>query len=781
MSGERRAFRSIGKPMPLIEDRRFVRGRGRYINDLELPRMLHIGVSAAPVAHARLISVDVSDALRSPGVVAALTGRDVMQMMEPIPQDLPLPGVVWYPLATDKIRVAGEWTAAVIATSRAEAEDAAELVKVEYEELPPVVDPEEAMKPDAPILHEGHGSNVVWSETYTWGDVDGDFARADHTFSYRFRWHRHSGVPLETFGAVASVEPSTNMLDVWASHQNPGIQDEFERVLRTDTCRVHMDVDVGGSYGSKRGRKQMYLTALAAIKTGRPCKFIEDRLEAMQSSDGHGPDRIYDVKVAVSNEGIVQSLDVRLIDDLGAYCGRGPRQITKPIAAVVGPYKIRSVRYGGYGVVTCKTNQVPFRGAGQSPHNFMIERTIDRIARELGIDRVELRRRNYIGKDEFPYTIPSGSVYDSGDYRGVLEMAIEKADLASLLREQEEARRNGKLFGIGLAGAIEPSGTLVGSEGVRIQVDVRGHVYVTIGFQSSGQGHESMIIQIICEELGVGPAEVTVLRAHGLDGILAGATIGSRMTLMLGTALAKCAEKVRAKLRKVAARLLQCEPADVVIDGRRYHHGGALTRALDLREVAEAAYRDRGVLGPDDEVGVVEDIAYPGPFEMFDRPGPSRFASFAFEFHVPVVEIDPETFQVKIVRYVVAHDCGTVINPLVVHGFVYGGIAHGVGGALYEHFVYDENGLPLASTFMDYLMPTATEVPHVELHEMFTPSPFHPYGAKGAAEGAYMTAPAAIASAIEDALAPLAVTIDEIPVTPTRLLQLSQRAAAVTS
>lgn len=771
MSSNGRDFQWIGKPMPLVEDRRFVRGRGRYINDLEMPGMLHIAMATSPIAHGRLLKVDVSQARGAPGVVAVLTGQDVVEMMEPIPQELPIPEVRWYPLAIDKIRVAGEWTAAIVATSRAAAEDAAELVEIEYEELPPVVDPEEAMQPGAPILHEAHGSNVVWSDTYTWGDVDGDFGRADHTFSYRWRWHRHSGVPLETFGAVASVEPSTNMLDIWASHQNPGIQDEFLRVLRVPACRVHMDVDVGGSYGSKRGRKQMYITALAAMKTGKPCKFIEDRVENMQSSDGHGPDRIFNVKVAVNNDGIVQSLDVQVIEDLGAYCGRGPRQITKPTAAVVGPYRIRSARYGGYGVLTCKTNQVPFRGAGQSPHNYMLERTMDQVARELGIDRVELRRRNYIQKDEFPYTIPSGATYDSGDYPGVLRMALEKVNLEALLRQQEEARRAGRLFGIGFGGAIEPSGGLADPEGARIQVDRRGHVFVTIGFQSSGQSHESMVTQIMCEELGVQPRDVTVQRANGLGGIVGGATTGSRMTLMLGSALTKCSEKVRAKLRMVAAHMLEVDPEDLVVEGRSYQVKGAPSRSIDLKEAAAAAYNDRSVLGPDDEPGVVEDMVYPGPFDFVDRPGPRRFPSYAFDFHIPVVEVDAETFEIKLLRYLVVHDCGTVMNPLVVHGFVFGGIGHGVGGALYENFLYDGQGLLKASTFMDYLMPTAAEIPHVELYEMSTPSPHHPYGAKGTAEGAYMTAPAAIASAVEDAVAPLGVTVDEVPITPALLLQ----------
>jgi CO/xanthine dehydrogenase Mo-binding subunit len=482
----------------------------------------------------------------------------------------------------------------------------------------------------------------------------------------------------------------------------------------------------------------------------------------------------------VGADGIVQAIDVHIVEDLGAYCGRGPRQITKPTAAVVGPYRIRNVRYGGYGVLTNKTNQVPFRGAGQSPHNFMLERTMDRIAAELGLDRFEIRRRNYIRKEEFPYEIPGGAVYDSGDYLGALGMAVEKSGLEALRAEQEAARRQGRLLGIGVAGAIEPSGGLADPEGARIQVDARGHVFVTIGFQSSGQSHESMVTQIICEELGVEPGDVTVQRGDGLAGIVGGATTGSRMTLMLGSALTMCSEKVRTKLRGVAAQMLEVERDDVVVTGRTYHVRGVPSRALDLRALAQTAYNNRGILPPGMEPGVVEDAVYRGPFDMIDRPGPRRFPSYAFDLHVCLVEVDANTFEIKFKRYVVVHDCGTVMNPLVVDGFVYGGIGHGVGGALYEHFLYDEQGILKAATFMDYLMPTASEIPHVELHEMVTPSPHHPYGAKGTAEGAYMTAPAAIASAVEDALAPLGISIDEIPITPRNLYALATAARAGT-
>lgn len=774
MTAGEQAFQYIGQPTPLVEDRRFVRGRGRYINDLELPRMLHLGLATAPVAHARLTGVDVSRALQVPGVVAVITGADIVEWMEPIPQEfLDLPDVRWYPLAVDKIRTAGEWVAAVVATSRAVAEDAAEAVQIDYEELPPVVDPERALEPDAPLLHEARGSNLAVRESSTWGDVDGAFARAERVFEYRYRWHRHSGVPLETFGCVAAPLPD-GTLDIWASHQNPGIQQEVMDVLRLPTARVQMDVDVGGSYGSKRGKKQMYIAAVAALITERPVKFVEDRLENMQSGDGHGPDRIYRVRVAATPDGVVDALDIHVVEDLGAYGGRAG--IRKPVTAVTGPYRIRNVRYGGDLVFTCKTNQVPFRGAGQSPHNFALERTMDLLARDLGLDPVDLRLRNYIHRDEFPYTTPTGSVYDSGDYEGAMRLLLREGDLDGLRALQEQARRDGRLVGIGIAGCLEPSGTPGGGpEGARIQVDQKGRVIATIGFQSSGQSHETMATQILCDELGVAPEDVIVRRASGTGGIVGGATTGSRMTLMLGGALHEAAGKVRHKLRLIAADALEVDVEDVLVEGSRYAVAGVPGRVKELRELAALAYPQRGrreSMPGDLEPGLVEDMVFAGPRQAVSR---RYFPSYAFDFHLAVVEVDPETFETSFLRYVVVHDCGTVINPLVVDGFIYGGIGHGVGGALYEHFAYDESGTLQAATFMDYLMPTAAEVPRVELHTMVTPTPLHPYGAKGTAEGSYMTAPAAIASAVEDALAPTAAAITEVPITPVKLYDLLAR------
>jgi CO/xanthine dehydrogenase Mo-binding subunit len=770
-AGRERKFRYIGQPTPIVEDRRFVRGRGRFINDLEFPGMLHVAVVPAPVAHARLLAVDVARALQQPGVVTAFTGAEIQQWMDPIPQEfMQLPDVRWYPLASDKIRVAGEWLAAVVATSRAEAEDAAEMVEYQYEALPPIVDPEAALLPDAPLLHESMPSNVAAHQSQTFGDVDGAFARAERVFEYRYRWHRHSGVPLETFGCVAASRPDGS-LDIWASQQNPGIQQEVMNNLRLPSARVHMDVDIGGSYGSKRGKKQMYIAAVAALMTQRPVKFMEDRVENLVSGDNHGSDRIYTTRVAVTNEGLVQALDIHVIEDVGAYGGRVT--IRKPVTALNGPYRIPHIRYSGDLVFTCKTNQVPFRGNGQAPHNFMLERTMDLVARDLGIDRIDLRLRNYIHREEFPYQTPSGSVYDSGNYEGAMERLLKESGFAALREEQVKARGEGRLVGIGIAGCLEPSGTPTGGpEGARIEIDQRGRVIATIGFQSAGQSHETMVSQILCDELGVEPGEVLVERQSGMGGIVGGATTGSRMTLMLGGALHLAAGKVRTKLRRLAAHVFEVDESDVVVDGSRYFVAGDPSRARELRELAAVAYprREAGEALPEDlEPGIVEHAVYAGP-KM--SAGQQYFPSYAFDFHLVMVEIDPLSYQVEFRRYVVVHDCGTVINPLVVDGFVFGGIGHGVGGALYERFVYDDNGMLATASFMDYLMPTASETPHVELHMMETPSPVHPFGAKGTAEGSYMTAPAAIASAVEDALAPYGVRIVEVPITPVMLHDL---------
>lgn len=785
MSDNERTFKWIGHPFPVREDRRYVRGQGHYINDRYLPGMLHLAVAPASVAHARLGNVDTSRALKLEGVVAVITGKDLLESIEPVPQNLNLPNIAWYPLAVDKIRYSGEGVAAVVATSRAVAEDAAELISFDYDELPALVDPLLAMQPDAPILHEAHGSNIVWQDQFTWGDVDDIFAAEPHVFDYRYRWNRNGGVPLETMGVIASYDMGRGEMQVWASHQSPGLDREIASVLRIpeNNVRLHRDIEVGGSYGAKRGRKQVFLTAFASKLCGKPVKFIEDRRENLMAGDAHGPDRHFHARFSVSDSGRVRAMELSIIDDVGAYVGRGPLQMAKPITAVVGPYQIEAVRYSGTAVVTNKTNQAPFRGFGMAPHNYVLDRSMDRIARSLGIDRVEIRRRNLIPADAFPYRIPSGATYDSGNFQAALDMALNTPGCP--LRDRPVAPP-GKLVGVGLATCIEPSGgnqaffsylnpSAVGMtpETARLELARDGGLTATIGFQSTGQSHESLVVQVLCEELDFTPEMIEVQRGDSRSGMMGSTPTGDRMTLMLSLALVQAAEKLRSKMRRIAAFNLEISPDDLVYEDRSFVVKGYGARRMSVEEIVSIAHRDQTRLPDEEEPGLsVTAIAkLPGGGLGLDEEKRLRqgFPSYGFSVHIPVVEIDAETFQVRLREYFVVHDCGTIVNPLVVDGMVIGGIAHAIGSVLLEQFAYSEDGQPLSTSFMDYLLPTADHMPTVTLGHRSTPSPLHPYGAKGSGEGGYLAGPAAIASAIDDALAHLGVEVDETPITPDRI------------
>jgi CO/xanthine dehydrogenase Mo-binding subunit len=787
----------IGRHFPPIEDRRFVLGKGRYVNDVVLPGMLHLATVPSPHAHARIRHIDTSKAEQASGVAKVIVGADLSACMESIPQNLHLPNVLWYPLAVDKARYAGEWVAAVLATSRYLAEDAAGLVEVEYEPLQPVVDPELAMQPDAPVLHEAHGSNVAFQTSIDFGDVDGAFRQAAHVFEGRYRWHRHSGIPLETFGCVAAWDEVSGMVDVWASQQNPQISEQIARTLRmpTNRVRVHMDVDIGGSYGNKRGRKQIFLTCVASRIAGRPVKFIEDRLENMVAGDAHGPDRLWDVKAACDEQGKILGLELTVIDDAGAYAGRGAMQISKPITALVGPYTIPAVRYRPTSVLTCKTNQAPYNGFGQAPTNFAIERIVDLIARELIIDRAEIRFRNFIQPEQFPYAIPTGATYDSGNYPAVLRKVLDMSGYERIAELKAAARERGQWLGVGVAACIEPSaGTgsvfnlfrnpgMIGGgdagEGARLQVDVNGNVTAAIGFQSAGQGHETMVTQLVCETLQVEPDRVMVTRADTTGGVPSAATTASRMHLMLGAAVLGAAARIKQKMVAIAAQALGVEPG--MIDMR---NGTFVARLLpDLRigfdEVARIAYRRSDVRPADMEPALVETYVYRSPKsgerDQSWSEGHFRirgYTSFAFAAHVPVVEIDQETFAIRLVQYYIVHDCGVQINPQIVAGLVYGGTMRGIDAALLSEFVYSPNGQLLSQSFMDHLLSSALEVPSMTMDDVCTPAPGHPLGVKGAGEGGYMTAPAAIIGAVEDALSDTGVHLTAIPMTASTLHEL---------
>jgi 2-furoyl-CoA dehydrogenase large subunit len=789
-------FRYIARKRRPKEDRRFLGGAGRYVADIALPGMLHIALVASPHPRARIVAIDAAAALALPGVAAVLSGAELAHATEPLYCGLDIPKVRRYPLAVGMARYVGEWVAAVVAESRAVAEDAAELVTIEYEPLPHVMDPEAALLPDAPLVHPDHGSNLLYRRKFVWGPVDEDFCAADHRLSFRARWHRSSTVPIETFGVVARWDAGAGLLEVWASIQMPKFPDQLARALRLpgNAVRVHFDVDVGGSYGVKRGIKHSVLVGYLARQLGAPVRLIEDRLDNMRGGDAHGPDRIFDVAVAFDDNGVVRSMRIRALDDVGAYAGRAPLQLGKPVGAIVGPYRIKSVEYEPISVTTNKTAQEAVRGFGQSPTNFALETAMDLVARHLNLDRIELRRRNLLHKHEFPYTIPSGSTYDSGDYHTVLDKTLATAGYDELIKRRDAARESGRLAGVGISCCLEPSGgnssfetlfnlkneTTTWMESCQIKIDQSGAVIALMGTSSSGQGHETLAATVIGEVLERDPDTIRVVHSDSLTALPSNSAVGSRMAIMLGGAAAGAARKVKAALMAIAAHNL------AVPESALSYHDGDISlardpiRHLSWDQLVEIAHRKFHRLPPGVEPGLqaayVWEVPTGGGLPTADGHI-QMYPCYAFECHVAFIELDRVTGRVDIRKYTVGHDCGVMINPDIVHGMTYGGIAHGIGAALYEQFTYDANGQLLSGSFMDYLIPSSQEVPNIIIVDHCTPSPVTSFGQKGSGEAGYLGAPAAIASAVNDALAPLGLHTATLPMSMARLGELLAQSA----
>src|SRR3954469_3953481 len=562
-------FRYVSTPRRVREDRRFVVGRGTYVADVPAREMLHVALVPSPHPAAKIIAIDSAEALALPGVHYVLTGEELSGAVDPLMNGLDTPHVRRFPLAVGQTRYAGEGVAAVVAKRRAVAEDAVELVQVESDPLPHVINPERAYEPQSPPVHPGHGSNVLLDRTFVWGEVDRHFAENPRHLKFRVTWGRNSTVPIETFGVLAKWDPWREILDVWASIQMPKYSDQIARALRIplNCVRVHQDVDVGGSYGVKRGIKHTVLVSHLARRLGRPVRLIEDRLENMRGGDAHGPERIFDVEVAFNDDGIVKSMKMRALDNAGAYAGRAPFQHANPIGAIAGRSRIESVQYRAQSVTTNKAVQEAVRGFGQSPTNYAIETAMDKVAAATGLERIEVRRRNFIRKEQFPYLIPSGSTYDSGDYHTVAEKVFAHIDFAAMEQERERLRASGLLAGIGIAACLEPSGanssfepllnekntTSTWMDSCRIVIDALGFVTVTIHNTSSGQGHETLVSTVVGEVLQIEPDLIRVIRPDSLACLPSNSPVGSRMAIMLGGAAFHAAHKLKAKLTRIAA------------------------------------------------------------------------------------------------------------------------------------------------------------------------------------------------------------------------------------
>ncbi len=780
--------RFIGKEVDRVEDRQLVTGKTEFIDNVSLPGMLHCAILRSPNAHAKIVSIDTSAAEKLPGVVAIVTGEDALRWTSPL-QTVP-EGWGTHCLATDRVRYVGEPVVAVAAVSRYVAEDALEEVVVEYDPLPPVVDTEKAAS--SPAIYDEHDSNVVFQRKFTWGEVDQAFADAEKVITEKFRWHRLGANPLECNGVISEWDPADGTVTARGSFQsqvNMGLLSAGALGVPSNKMRV-ISQPHGGSFGGKGGPRGTVITALLSRKAGgRPVKWIEDRMEYLAGGAGHAWDRYYEIGLALKNDGTITGLRVKLLDDLGASAeGFGAVSAAKPLAAFVGPYAIPVAEYDLTLVATNKLPQSPYRGMGPPPHNWVLEQMVDLAASELGMDPGDIRRKNYIPKDAFPYTIPSGNEYDSGDYDAALDAVLEMGDYPALRREQEEARKQGRYLGIGLVNTIEPgvfdwnAYAIVGSqqtgvpEGATVGIDVMGKVVAKVGFSHEGQGQFTVVTQLLADYFGVEMSDVQVISQDSLSAPPHFGPGGSRLGVAITGAVLGAADLLREKLIRVAANLMQTQPDTLELADGMIQIPGVAEAKIPVAQVAATMLARSDLLpegmDPNPQATYVWTAAGRTPADEQGRA--KSYLTAANACHLVMVEVDRATGAVEILKYFIADDCGTRLNPSTCEGMTQGGVAQGVGAALLEEYVYDDDGQLLTSTFMDYLMPTIYEVPMTEKKALTTPSPFTPLGAKGMGEGALHTTPAAVMCAINDALRPLGVKAHEVPASPKRLWALLQ-------
>jgi len=755
----------VGRARRRREDPALLRGRGSFVANLRMEGMAHLAVLRSPIAHGRILSVDASAATAAVGVIDVLSGTDIADAVDPMPVS-PREGATLAPvpiplLAREKVRFTGEPVAVVVAETRACAEDALELIDVDYEPLPVLLDPRRAAEAGV-VLHDGIDDNVLLRWSRSAGDVEERFRSAATTIRGRFHIPRLVAAPLETRGCVAAYDSDSDFLTLWCSSQDPHRPlRELETVLRRPAGRSRVLVpDVGGAFGSKGGLAPEYaVTALAAMRAGRPVAWAEDRSENFVASyQGRGLDA--DAELAVGADGRFLALRARLLSDMGAYLY--PVSSVSPAATAMtltGPYDIPAASVEVTGIATNKVPTSPYRGAGRPEAAFVIERLTDMAARSLGMDPAEIRRRNLIHRDAFPYRNALGYTYDSGDYARALSCVQERLPYRHWRARQAAGRAEGRLIGIGLAAFVDRSGPGLW-ERAKVTVDPSGTVVASIGSSPHGQGHETTFAQIAADALGVSPDAVQV--RHGDSAEVAGmGTYGSRSVTVGGSALVTAAEEVREQAKRAVAFALEASPRDLVWAGGRWHVAGSPEYGMTLAQAAQAV-----AAAPRLPPYVARTLEASSRFSL---PGPV----FPFGVHAAVVEVDRETGAVKPLCVVTVDDAGVLVNPLLAEGQVHGSIAQGLAAALWEEMSYDATGQPVTTTFADYGVPSAADLA-VEIRSEFqaTASPFNPLGAKGAGESGTIGIPAAVGNAVMDALAPLGIDHADPPYTPAKIWRL---------
>ncbi|MBI3404845.1 MAG: xanthine dehydrogenase family protein molybdopterin-binding subunit [Acidobacteria bacterium] len=765
----------VGRSMKRKEDPRLIQGLGHYVDDIVLPGMLYAGIVRSPYAHAKIRSLNASKAQTAPGVVAVLTGEDLRGAIGNVPCAIQMPDLKMATrpvLALERVRFVGEGVAVVVANDRYAVRDAMDLIEVDYAPLPAVVDMEKAIGKGATVIHQQFKDNVAFKWELEGGDIKKAFASADKIIKQRMINQRVIPVAMETRGVVANYLPGEKKLTVWSSTQIPHLlKTQIAGMVGMPEHSVHVITpEVGGGFGSKLNvYAEEALVAHLAMRLSKPVKWIETRRENFQTAI-HGRDQIDDVEIAVKNDGTLLGLRCKVTADMGAYF-----QLLTPLIPtltglmIAGCYKIPAVRVDIAGVFTNKMATDAYRGAGRPEATYIIERVMDLVAAELKKDPVEVRRKNFPKPKEFPYAAPTGLVYDSADYQASLDLALKKSNYTKLRAEQAKLRKKGRYMGIGLSTYVEvcgmgPSSAMPagGWESCTVRVEPSGRVTVLTGSSPHGQGQETTFSQVAADMLGLDPEDINVV--HGDTAVVPYGigTFGSRATAVGGTAMVMSLEKIRNKLAAMAGHMLSEDPKRMVFGGRRVT-SKVSKKALDFTAVVGAAYTAKTL--PQGMEPGAEATTF---FE------PSNFV-FPFGAHVCVVEVDAETGDVRLVKYVAVDDCGNVINPMLVDGQIHGGIVQSVGQALLEEAVYDEQGQLISGELMDYAIPRAQDIPRMELERTVTPSPVNPMGVKGVGEAGTIGATPALVNAVVDALSPFGVRHVDMPTKRERIWNLIQQ------
>ncbi len=766
------AGRWIGARVRRGEDPRLLTGRATFIGDLTRTDLLHAAFVRSPHAHARILSIDTSAAMAMSGVVVVLTAAEVRGV--PLTDRMRLEGLLKTPqplLAGDRARFAGEAVAVVLAEDRYVAEDAAELVEVDYEPLPAVVDPDAASAPEAPVLFDDLGTNTIFRQVTTIGEPDKAFEEADYTASWTYRGNRFAAMPMEPRGCLASYDSLAGDLTMWSSTQCPHLlRNRLARTLDIPEHRVRVIAPaVGGGFGQKIPmHPEEGVIAAASIRLGRPVRWLEDRRENLVAGT-HAKEQTITLEVAARSDGTLLAFKARYVGDVGAYSFNSASALVEPYLAAQltpGVYRVQDVRHEVVAVLTNKAPISPYRGVGWTAGQVARELLLDRVAHDLGLDPIELRRKNMIRSDEFPYRSCTGMVYDSGSYLESLNAAVETIGSTS-------TQADGRLVGVGFSPYVEPGGW--GSEGgaqanwpfashdlASVTVDPSGNVTAAVGTASQGQGHETVLAQVVADVFDIEPSNVTVLLGDTSQTPFGIGARASRTAVVSGGALTRAAQQVREKLVRIAAFLLEAGVDDVVLEDSAFHVRGAPDQRVTLMQVAEAAYFSPAVRAVDPEP-MLSATAFYDPKATYSN------GCIAVQ-----CEVDPETGLVQLLQLGAAEDCGTVLNPSIVEGQIQGAVAQGVGGALFEDIIYDDEGQLLTASMMDYLLPGATEMTDLSIQHLESPSPFTVGGVKGMGESGLLATPAAVANAVLNALG-LPVTDDvRLPLTPERVRNLAK-------